>query len=145
MLHASTVWTSCSVKNIQKVFRLQKHTARLILGADTKGNSVKLNKPILVYKRIPGQCPPYLAQMLVRNVDVNGISSRHGHLNLSAPFYPRSKRRETEGRGSFSVSHNRFRNVLSAHIKNQSTLTRVKKSILKHFMDRQKEVDNFII
>lgn len=61
MLHASTVWTSCSVKNIQKVFRLQKHTARLILGADTKGNSVKLNKPILVYKRIPGQCPPYLA------------------------------------------------------------------------------------
>ena len=110
MLHASTVWTSCSVKNIQKVFRLQKHTARLILGADTKGNSVKLNKPILVYKRIPGQCPPYLAQMLVRNVDVNGISSRHGHLNLSAPFYPRSKRERlrVEGLSQYPITASRM-------------------------------------
>ena len=42
MLYASTVWTSCSVENIQKVFRLQKRTASVILGADTKANSVKL-------------------------------------------------------------------------------------------------------
>ena len=42
MLYASTVWTSCSVENIQKVFRLQKRAARVILGADTKANSVKL-------------------------------------------------------------------------------------------------------
>ena len=75
MLFASTVWTPCSVKNIKKVFRLQKRAARVILGADTKVNSVKLfkrlgwvpfyhqariNKSVLVYKRIFGECPPYL-------------------------------------------------------------------------------------
>ena len=100
MLYASTVWTSCSVENIQNVFRLQKRAARVILGADTKANSVKLfkqlgwvpfyheariNKSVLVYKQIFGKCPPYLTQMLVRNVGVNGRSSRHGHLNLICP------------------------------------------------------------
>ena len=78
MLYASTVWTSCSVENIQKVFWLQKCAARLILGADTKANSVKLFeqlgwalfyhetriKSLLVYKRIFEGCPPYHDQML---------------------------------------------------------------------------------
>ena len=44
MLGASTVWTSCSVENMQKVFKLQKLAARVILGADTKANSVQLFK-----------------------------------------------------------------------------------------------------
>ena len=156
MLYASTVWTSCSVENIQKVFRLQKRAARVILGADTKANSVKLfkqlgwvpfyheariNKLIVVYKRIFGECPSYLTQMLVRNVDVNGRSSRHGHLNLICPRF----KRETEGGRSFSVSTSRLWNMLPTHIKNQSTLTSFKKSIFKHFMDSYKELDHFII
>jgi len=134
MLYASTVWTSCSVENIWKVFRLQKRAARVILGADTKTNSVKLfkqlgwvpfyhevriNKLILAYKRIFGEWPPYLTHMLVRNVDVNGRSSRHGHLNLIGPRF----KQETEGGRSFSVSTSRLWNMLPAHIKNQSTLT----------------------
>ena len=156
MLYASTVWTSCSVENIRKVFRLQKRAARVILGADTKANSVKLfkqlgwvpfyheariNKLILVYKRIIGECPPYLTQMLVRNVDVNGRSSRHGHLNLICPRF----KRETEGGRSFSVSTSRLWNMLPTHIKNQPTITSFKKSIFKHFMDNYKELDHFII
>ena len=141
-LYASTVWTSCSVENIRKVFRLQKRAARVIVGADTKANSVKLfkqlgwvpfyheariNKLILVYKRILGECPPYLTQMLVRNIDVNGRSSRHGHLNLICPRF----KRETEGGRSFSVSTSRLWNMLPTHIKNQPTRTSFKKSIFK--------------
>ena len=38
----SRVWTSCSVENMHKVFKLQKRAARVILGADTKANSVQL-------------------------------------------------------------------------------------------------------
>ena len=69
MLYASTVWTSCSVENMQKVFKLQKRAARVILGADTKANSVqlfrkldwvpfsfhevKVNRLLMVYKRLP--------------------------------------------------------------------------------------------
>ena len=42
MLYASTVWTSSSVENMQKVFKLEKRAASIILGADTKANSVQL-------------------------------------------------------------------------------------------------------
>ena len=63
------LWTSCSVENIRKVFRLQKRAARVILGVETKANRVELfkqlgwvpfyheariNKLILVYKLIFG-------------------------------------------------------------------------------------------
>ena len=44
MLYASTVWASCSVENIRKVFRLQKCAARVILGTDRKANNVQLFK-----------------------------------------------------------------------------------------------------
>ena len=46
MLYASTVWTSCSVENRQKVFKLQKRAARVIPRADTKANSVQLFKKL---------------------------------------------------------------------------------------------------
>ena len=38
MLFGSTVWTSCSTENINKVFKLQMRTARVILEADTRVN-----------------------------------------------------------------------------------------------------------
>ena len=147
MLYASTVWTSFSVENIRKV--LQKRAARVILGADTKANSVKLfkqlrwvpffheariNKLILVYKRIFGECPPYLTQILVRKVDVNGRSSRHGHLNLICPRF----KRETEGGRSFSgicclpilktslllqALKNQFSNILWTVVRNWTILS----------------------
>ena len=44
MLYASTVWASCSVENIRKVFRLQKCAARVILGTDRKANNIQLFK-----------------------------------------------------------------------------------------------------
>ena len=45
-LYASTVWTSCSVENMQKVFKLQKRAARVILGADSKANSIQLFRKV---------------------------------------------------------------------------------------------------
>ena len=78
MLYASSVWTSCSVENMQKVFKLQKRAARVILGADTNANSVQLFKKLdwvpffheakvnrlpMVNKRLSGDCPSYMSQM----------------------------------------------------------------------------------
>ena len=137
-LYATIVWTSCSEENSQKVFRLQKRAARVILAADTKANSVKLfkqlgcvpfrqeakiNRSILVCKRIFGACPSYRTQMLVRNADVNGRTSKHSQLNLVCPRF----KRESEGGRSFSVSTSRLWNIMPVHIKNQPTLTSFKK------------------
>ena len=44
VLYALAVWTSSSVENNQKLFRLQKHAARVVLDADAKTKSLKLFK-----------------------------------------------------------------------------------------------------
>ena len=46
MLYGLTVWTSCATENINKVFKLQKRAARVILEADTRANSVDLFKKL---------------------------------------------------------------------------------------------------
>ena len=70
--------------------------------ADTKANSLqlfkklswapfyderKLNKSILVYKRISGDCPSCMTQVLIRNVDViiNERTSRRGKFEPCLP------------------------------------------------------------
>ena len=133
MLYASTIWTSCSAENLQKVFKLQKRAARVILGADTKANSVqlfrkldwvpffheaKVNRSLMVYKRLSGDCPPYMSQMLVRNADINERSSRHGQLNLVCPRF----KRESEGGRSFTVSTSRLWNTLPLDIRMKPTI-----------------------
>ena len=42
MTYDSSVWVSTSVDNLNKLFRLQTRTARVILNADTRTNSVDL-------------------------------------------------------------------------------------------------------
>ena len=67
MLCASNVWFACSTGNLQRVFRLQKRSAHIILDAETRANSdelftrldwlplhleVKVNICVQVHKRI---------------------------------------------------------------------------------------------
>ena len=42
MLYGSTVWSNCLVDNLKTILKLQKPAARVILGADTRSNSVNL-------------------------------------------------------------------------------------------------------
>ena len=79
MMYGSSVWVSTSVDNLNKVFRLQKRAARVILNADTRANSVDLfrelnwlsflheamiNQYALVDKRLNGVCPDYMLELL---------------------------------------------------------------------------------
>ena len=119
----------------------RKHLESRVQAADTKATSVKLfkqlgwvpfyheakiNKSILVYKRILGECPSHLTQMLIRNADVNGRTSRYGQLNFVCPRF----KRESEVGRSFSVSTCRLWNIMPAHIKNQPNLTSFKNPFL---------------
>ena len=154
MPYASTVWTSCSTENLQRVFKLQKHAARVILNADTKANSVQLfgeldwvpflyeanvNRLSMVYKRLSGDCPSYLSQMLIRNADINERSSRHGLLNLVCPRF----KRESEGGRSFTVSTTRLWNMIPSNIGNKPSLVSFKKAMLDYFKDTYKRLDHF--
>jgi len=95
----SSVWVSTSVDNLNKVFRLQKRAARVILNADTRANSVDLFRELnwlpffheatidqcaLVYEHLNGVCPDYMLQLLKRNINIRSTErqSRYGSLNL---------------------------------------------------------------
>ena len=47
-----TIFTSSSVNSIEKVFKLQKRAARVILDADTRSNSVQLFKKLKCFQTI---------------------------------------------------------------------------------------------
>ena len=98
MMCGSSVWVSTSVDNLNKVFRLQKRAARVILNADTRANSVdlfrelnwlpffheaKINQCALVYRCLNGVCPDYMLELLKRNIDIGSTErqSRYGYLN----------------------------------------------------------------
>ena len=82
MLYGSTIWSNCSADNLTRILKLQKRAARVILGADTRSNSVnlfnksgwlsfydeaKVNKCSLVLKRLQGNCPSYMYDLLKCN------------------------------------------------------------------------------
>ena len=87
----------------------------MILGADTRANSVdlfkkldwipfydeaKINKCILLSKCLSGDRPSYLNSILKSNRDIHSRNSRYGSTYLVCPRFPR----ETKGGRSFAVS-----------------------------------------
>ena len=148
-----------SVDNLNKVFRLQKRAARVILNADTRANSVNLFRELnwlpffheakidqcalLVYKRLNGVYPDYVLELLKRNIDIRSTErqSRYGSLNLICPKY----KRESEGARTFQVSATRFWNSLPNEIKCSSSFEILKKSLYKYFLQSYKGVHHFTI
>ena len=153
------MWVSTSVDNLNKVFRLQKRAARVILNADTRANSVNLFRELnwlpffheakidqcalLVYKRLNGVYPDYVLELLKRNIDIRSTErqSRYGSLNLICPKY----KRESEGARTFQVSATRFWNSLPSEVKRSSSLEILKKSLCKYFLESYKDVHHFTI
>ena len=103
MLYGSTIWSNRSADNLTRILKLQKRAARVILGADTRSNSVnlfnklgwlpfydeaKVNKCSLVPKRLQGNCPSYMYDLLKCYADLPSRSRQlYSALNLVYPRY----------------------------------------------------------
>ena len=114
MMYASTVWTSCNKEVLERVLRMQKRAARIILEAQRKSRTVTFNNlsPIpfyneayikrceLAFKRINGsQLPDYLSASLRKNSDVHSRNTRNCDVNLLCPLH----RNISEGGRTFAV------------------------------------------
>ena len=155
MLYGSTVWSNCSSNNIMKLFKLQKRAVWIILEANTRSNSVKLfkklawlhfygevklNKSILVFKRLQGSCPTYMYDLLKFNADLHTRTGRYSKLNLACPRF----NRETEGGRTFSVSATRLWNQLPINLKKEATtVASFRKAFQRHFIMSCDEVQHF--
>ena len=149
MLYASNIWPACSTGNLQRIFRLQKRSARIILDGDTRANSdelltrldwlplhleVKVNICVQVHKRVYVRSPGYMSDLLVLNSDINERNNRNSSLNLVCPGF----KRETEGGGgeggrTFGVRATRLWNALPNSLKKIECVDSFKKVLIDFY------------
>ena len=75
MAYVNVVWSSCDKRCLNRVLKLQKRAARIILDADSQASSVKLFNKLkwipfyeqpkiaqccIIYKHLQGHVPTYL-------------------------------------------------------------------------------------
>ena len=99
MMYASTVWTSYNKEVLERVLRMQKRAARIILEAQRTSRTITLfnnlsrilfyneayiKRCALAFKRINGsQLPDYLSAPLRKNSDVHSRNTRNCNANFS--------------------------------------------------------------
>ena len=154
-LYGSSIWTSCSKENLQKLLRLQKRAARIILNAEKTATSVHLfntfnwipfyaesyaNRCTLTYKRLNGSTPEYINDLLTKNSDIDNRTTRYCNLNLSCPRYKRC----TEGGRTFTVRAIQEWNKLNFNFKRSLGMKHFKGSLYKSILQNQFTTQSFI-
>ena len=108
ILYCSVTWTSCcSHDNINKILKLQKRCARIILDAQQRHNTVDLfnilawvpyyiesdiKRCLMAYKRIMGICPTYINELLELNNSQHSRNTRGANFTILPRRYIREKR-----------------------------------------------------
>ena len=100
MMYASSVWTSCNKMLLERVLRMQKRAARIILIVPRTSRTMTLfnnlswlpfydeayiNRCALAFKRINGTLPSYLNTSLRKNSDNPARITRNCNFNLLSP------------------------------------------------------------
>lgn len=154
MNYASVVWHTCSKDSMQRILRLQKRAARIVLDAEPRSSSVrlfnklrwlpfyneaKIAKCSIMYKRTQRTVPEYLIDSLVMNSDVHSRNTRYAKCNFSCPKYNRI----TEGGRSFTVSAVQLWNNLPVEIKSKPSLKSFKSALRDYYFKEQLTLAHF--
>ena len=143
ILYCSITWISCcSQENIDKIFKLQKCCARIILDAQKQHSSVDLfntsgcvlyyvesdiKRCLIAYKRISGAYPDYISELLELNSSQHSRNTRGANLNILPRRYNRAK----EGGRRFSVTNSKCWNHLPLKIRSSSSVNILKNALYK--------------
>ena len=138
--YGSVIWGSTSTSNLERLLKLQKRAARIILKADFRTPSADMfselgwpsiesrlmyNKAVLTYKALNDLTPEYVSNMLKPVSQTHGLnlrSSENGDL-----YVPLS--RTTLYSGAFSCSAPKLWNALPQSVKSCDTLNSFKKCL----------------
>ena len=145
--YCCTIWGNCSKKDLERMTRLQKKAARIILGkydvASKKlfaelnwldfANRIKFHKCILIFKILNGLSPPYL-QDLFRQIKTSSTyslrSAEEENLLLPGANLEIFKK-------SLQFSGVCIWNSLPSHIKKSKSLSTFKETCQKYMLDCQ--------
>ena len=153
--YCCTVWGNCTVGNLQRVLRLQKRCARLILDADTHENSVKLfnkldwlpiddiiriRKLYMLHKINQGHCPAYFNKYIEHISNTHNYNTRSvSNNNITTPACKRNS-----GLRTFHSSACRLWNALDPEPKTLSH-TNFKNYLFKLYRSMISFLDHFKI
>ena len=140
-------WGQCNIVDGERICKLQKRAARIILKCNmyTPSNEMfkKLNwmpfhkrvqyhTCILTYKSLNGMAPSYMSDLLK---NVSSVHSRNlRSVSNNTLHIPRSKTKKHES--SFSVLAPRLWNSLPIHIRESSTLSAFKSRLQQYFLSQ---------
>lgn len=150
MMYCSTLWTGSgsSQDNINRIFKMQKRCARVILNADSRHSSVDLfnklswlpcfiesdiKRCVLAFKRLHNNVPDYINNLLKLNSEQHRRSTRNAHIKFVTPRYVR----EREGGKTFSVVTSKLWNKLPIKLRSSPSLRVFKKGLRNIFLDFQ--------
>ena len=147
MLYGSCAWCTASEENVNRVSKLQKRAARVILDAHIDERSellfkrldwlplkeeLKLKRASLIFRRIKDEnnCPSYITKLLTRNSDRHTRTSRYGKYNLVCPSY----NRETEGGRTFQANGAKLWNSIPLDIRKKDSIGSFRSSFKKYLL-----------
>ena len=151
MMYGSVIWDNCNAECFQRVLKLQKRAARIILDAEKMAPSIVMfntlnwlpftkesliKRIMLAYKRVNSayNTPSYLNSLLARNSDRHSRNTRYSNLNMLCPIY----NRKTEGGRTFTVRTIIDWNKLDLNVRSIHSAFSFRRSIYKQFLDDQK-------
>lgn len=138
--YGSVVWGATSAGNIERLVKLQKRAARIILKADfdtpsalmfqelgwqSMGSRINYNKAILTYKALNNMVPEYISKLLTPMSQTHTLNLRSN--DNGALYVPLA--RTALYKDSFSCSAPRLWNSLPLTVKNSETLNNFRRSI----------------
>ena len=144
--YGSNTWGTTSKHNIERISKLQKRAARIILKADyntpssvmftqlgwaTIPNRHDYNKAVLTYKAMNNLTPEYITDLLKPVSETHNRNLRS--VTCGSLSVPRSKTALYDG--SFSATAPKLWNALPSDIRTCSSLDNFKKSAKNHFMN----------
>ena len=141
--YGSSTWGTTSKTNIERISKLQKRAARIILNAPFDTASAEMfntlgwqtvtqrhnyNKAVLVYKALNDLTPSYISDLLTPVSQLHHRTLRS--MTNGSLAVPRSKKAIYDG--SFSSSAPRLWNDLPETVKKSSSLKDFKRSVKEH-------------
>ena len=102
MLYLSPIWSSCNKELLERVLRMQKRAARIILDAERTTRTLTMFNELnwipffieayisrcsIAFKRIEGTTPDYINSILKTNSEIHNRSTRFANLNFHCPVF----------------------------------------------------------
>ena len=155
MLYLSPIWSSCNKELLERVLRMQKRAARIILDAERTTRTLTMfnelnwipffieayiSRGSIAFKRIEGTTPDYINTILKTNPEIRNWSTRFANLNFHCPVF----KKNTEGGRTFSVRTIRNWNELSMDVKKVKNVKFFKKKLYTNLIAKQNSFECLI-